>query len=207
MSGSALSPRRDVSPAVLHSVALAVACLVSYYAAFHLLKPIHSVPDDDDLLGGMWAVIATVFIYRTGYSESTTAAAVRVSATLVSFALCLAYLLIFPFHPLGLAVVIGVGTLVLTLAGRPEDVVTCAITTAVVLVVAGISPTNAWHQPILRLVDTAVGTLVALTAVAVARRLEQRADPARSTGRADDDRLTVPETAVIDVGINRSGGD
>lgn len=41
--------------------------------------------------------------------------------------------------------------------GREEDVLTTAITTAVVLVVAAISPEHAWQQPPLRLLDTLVG--------------------------------------------------
>jgi uncharacterized membrane protein YccC len=39
-----------------------------------------------------------------------------------------------------------------------------AITTAVVLGIAAISPGNAWIQPILRSVDTAVGILVGVAA-------------------------------------------
>jgi hypothetical protein len=31
----------------------------------HGLARIHSVSQDDDFLGGMWPVIATVFVYRT----------------------------------------------------------------------------------------------------------------------------------------------
>jgi hypothetical protein len=44
--------------------------------------------------------------------------------------------------------------------GREDDVVTTGITTAVVLVVAAISPQEAWQQPILRLLDTVVGITV-----------------------------------------------
>jgi hypothetical protein len=47
--------------------------------------------------------------------------------------------------------------IVLDLIGRSEDMITACITTAIVLVVAGISPEHAWKQPILRLIDTVVG--------------------------------------------------
>jgi hypothetical protein len=60
----------------------------------------------------------------------------RLIATSVSFALCLAYLLIFPFTGLGMAVVIGLGTIVMVLLDRREDIVTTGITTTVVLVAA-----------------------------------------------------------------------
>jgi hypothetical protein len=57
-------------------------------------------------------------------------------ATCVSFALCLAYLLALPFHPAGLAALLGLGTLVMISLGRRDDIVTTGITTAVVMVVA-----------------------------------------------------------------------
>jgi uncharacterized membrane protein YccC len=112
----------------------------------------------------MWAVIATVFVYRASYTEDIAAAASRSIATLLSFALCLIYLLIWPFHPLGLVVLIGIGTLILTLIGRPGEIITTGITSAVVMVVAAISPHDAWQQPVLRLADTAIGVAVGLGA-------------------------------------------
>jgi uncharacterized membrane protein YccC len=41
-----------------------------------------------------------------------------------------------------------------------DDIVTTGITTAVVLVVAAMSPGPPWYQPILRLLDTIVGIAV-----------------------------------------------
>lgn len=71
------------------------------------------------------------------------------AATLVSFLICLIYLLFLPlpFHPWALAVLIGVSALRVMLVGRPEDAITAAITTTVVMVVAAVSPQRAWQQP------------------------------------------------------------
>jgi uncharacterized membrane protein YccC len=160
--------------ALLHSVALVVACLVTYELTTQVLARVHSISASDDLLGGMWAVIATVFVYRIGYQESVTAALSRSVATLLSFVLCFGYLLVAPFHPWALAALIGLGTLVLMVIGRPEDVVTAGITTAVVMVVAAISPHHAWQQPILRVVDTAIGVAVGFTAAWMAMRLTRQ---------------------------------
>jgi uncharacterized membrane protein YccC len=44
------------------------------------------------------------------------------------------------------------------LPGLPA--VTAGITTAVIMVVAAVSPQHAWQQPILRLADTAIGVAV-----------------------------------------------
>jgi len=128
----------------------------------------------------MWAVIATAFVYRATYDETLAAALLRLAATLVSFALCLVYLLITPFHPWGLALLIGLGSLFLTLIGRPEYVITATITTAVVMVVAALSPHDAWEQPILRLADTAIGTAVGVAAAWTGLRLAAISDRDRA---------------------------
>jgi uncharacterized membrane protein YccC len=168
---------QKIRAALLHSVGLAVACLVTYELTTQVLSRVHSISPSDDLLGGMWAVIATVFVYRTSYQESVTAAWSRSIATLLSFLLCLVYLLIAPFHPWALAALIGIGALILPLMGRPDEVVTAAITITVVLVVAAISPHHAWEQPVLRLVDTAIGVAIGFAAAWAAKRVDHRHRP------------------------------
>jgi uncharacterized membrane protein YgaE (UPF0421/DUF939 family) len=63
-----------------------------------------------------------------------------------------------------MAALIGIGAVVMTLVGRPDDIITTGITTAVVMVVAGISLHQVWLQPILRLIDTLVGIGVGVVA-------------------------------------------
>src|SRR5580658_2622164 len=164
------TPQGDhaLGPALLYGVSLAVASLVSFELITQLLGHVYFVSRDDELLGGMWSAVATVFVYRETFRGSIHAALSRMAATLLSFALCFVYLLAFPFHAWGLAALIGIGTIILMLAGRPEDIVTTAITTTVVLVVAGISPVRAWIQPILRLIDTAAGVTVGIVAARLA---------------------------------------
>ena len=65
---------------------------------------------------------------------------------------------------------VGLSVLVTALIGRPNDQITAAITTTVVLVVTALSPHDAWHQPILRLSDTAIGVTVGLAAAWLGRR-------------------------------------
>ncbi|HEY4828405.1 MAG TPA: FUSC family protein [Solirubrobacteraceae bacterium] len=161
----------DRGQAILHSLALAIACLVTYWLAVHGLARLHSVSRADDVLGGIWAVIATVFVYRTSYDGSASAALDRMTATLLSFVLCLIYLLVLPVDPVGLAAMIGVSALATMLLSRPQDAVTAGITTAIVLGVASLSPHHVWQQPILRLADTALGTAVGLATAWIALRL------------------------------------
>jgi len=162
------APRSRVAAGALYSFALAAACYVSYWVTTHVLNQVHSVSSADDQLGGLWAVVATVFVYRTSYEEDVAAALSRFVATLLSFALCLVYLAVLPFSPAGLAVLIGMGTLILLLIGRPGEIVTTGITTAVVMVVAAVTPRDAWQQPILRLADTIVGIAIGIAAAWVA---------------------------------------
>jgi Fusaric acid resistance protein-like len=150
---------------VIRGAILAISCAISYWLITHILANTYSVSRDDDLLGGMWAVVATIFVYRYSHAESVRAASSRMAATSVSFVLCLIYLLIFPFHVWGMAALIGIGAIVVTTMGRPDDTITTGITIAVVMVVAALSPHDAWRQPILRLVDTAVGVVVGVAAV------------------------------------------
>ena len=156
---------------------LAIGCFVSYALITRILTRAYFVSRDDDLLGGMWAVAATIFVYRASYQQSVSAALSRMVATLLSFVLCLAYLLFFPFSPSGMGALIGIGAIVLTLVGRPEDIITTGITTAVVMVVAGITPQHAWMQPILRLVDTGVGVGVGIATAWISLSIASRSNP------------------------------
>jgi uncharacterized membrane protein YgaE (UPF0421/DUF939 family) len=115
-------------------------------------------------------VLATVFVIRQSYDQSLAAALSRMSATLVSFALCLVYLAFLPFHPWALALLIGLSVVIVTLIGRPQDATTAAITTAVIMIVAEVSPHDAWRQPILRLADTVIGVVVGLAAAWIGLR-------------------------------------
>lgn len=152
---------------------LALAALVSYEVTTRILTSAIS-SRDDQMLGGMWSVVATLFVCRESYTQSVSAALSRAAATSVSFILCLGYLLAFPFSSWGMAIMIAIGTVILIVIGRPGDVMTAAITTAVVLVVAGISPAHAWTQPILRLVDTLIGIGVGVAAVWAAKKLHSQ---------------------------------
>jgi uncharacterized membrane protein YccC len=159
--------RHKVSPAdMIYALEMTIACAISYWITTSGLTGF--VDKSSDFLGGMWAVVATVFVFRDTRINSLSAGLARFIATCVSFALCLLYLLLFPFQVLGMAVLIGVGTVVMMLLGRREDIVTTGITTAVVMVVAAMSPQDAWQQPLLRFIDTVVGIAVGIGSMQIA---------------------------------------
>jgi uncharacterized membrane protein YgaE (UPF0421/DUF939 family) len=151
---------------------MAIACLISYSVMTYVLSPF--MGKDDTYLGGMWATVATVFVFRETRVSSLAAGVSRMAATCVSFALCLAYLVILPFHPVGLAALLGIGTVIMMYLDRRDDIITTGITTAVVMVVAAVSPRDAWHQPLLRLADTVVGIVVGVVCKWIASFLYYR---------------------------------
>ena len=153
--------------ALFHGVMLSILCAISYWLITHILARLFSASRDNDLLGGMWAVVATVFAYRWSYAQSVSAALSRMAATALSFALCFAYLLFFPFQFVGMAALIGMGAIAMSLLDREEDIITTGITTAVVMVVAAMNPDHAWQQPLLRMVDTIVGIAVGVVGASV----------------------------------------
>jgi uncharacterized membrane protein YgaE (UPF0421/DUF939 family) len=145
---------------IAYSASMAIASVISYWIMTYALSGL--VGSATDYLGGMWATVATIFVFRDTRMASLSAGAQRFMATCVSFALCEIYFLIFPFKAVGMAALLGIGTLILMILGRREDIVTTAITTVVVMVVAAIDPRSAWLQAPLRLLDTVVGIAVGI---------------------------------------------
>ena len=77
--------------------------------------------------------------------------------------------------------------MILTVMGWSADIITAGITTAVILVVAAISPHAAWKEPLPRVIDTAVGIAVGVAAVRInlgvtrLRRSRLGPEPTRGT--------------------------
>lgn len=155
-SGLGRLTREDLT----YAIGIAVACLISYSIMTAVLNRL--VARDDDLLGGMWAAVAAAFVFRTTPAQAVSAIQTRSVATAVSFVLCLIYLLFAPPTAIGMAIIIAVGACVLQMVQRRDSVITMAITTSVVMVVAIMKPTDAVAQPLLRCADTIVGMAVAL---------------------------------------------
>lgn len=170
-NGQASRRSPDIVRVVGDSLMLGISSLISYLLITRILGRTYFLSRDDELLGGMWAVAATIFVYRQTTQQSMSAALSRLAATGMSFLLCMLYLLIFPFSPWGLAILVAIGAMLMSLLGRSEDIITTGITTVVVMVVAAISPQHAWKDPILRFIDTIVGIVVGIAAAWVSIRV------------------------------------
>jgi uncharacterized membrane protein YgaE (UPF0421/DUF939 family) len=145
---------------VVHAVNLAITTFVAYALTTSVTPLLTQRPAQP--VGILWAVISAVFVFRDTREHSLSAGLSRLFATCVSFTLCLVYLSLFPANPLGMAIVIAIGTLLMTLANRRDEIGLLAITTAVVLIVAAENPQTAWQQPFLRLADTVAGVTVGI---------------------------------------------
>jgi uncharacterized membrane protein YccC len=141
-----------------HATNLTLACMVSYGTMQAILLGLADaslVP-----LGGTWAAVSTIFVFRDSRACSLAAGLARLLATCVSFVLCLGYLLLFPSTFAGLAALLGLGTLVMAALDRRDDIIATYITTFVIMMVAASHPSQAWLHPPLRFLDTVVGIAI-----------------------------------------------
>jgi len=147
---------------IAYAVDMAIACLITYW----IMAEIHTrfgLGASSQVVGSLWAIVATIYVFRDTRANSLSASIGRIIATVVSFALCFAYLVLFPFTPVGLVAVLAIGTLVMMALGRREEIGLTAVTTAVVMLVAAVDAPAAWQQPLLRLMDTLIGIAVGVT--------------------------------------------
>ena len=165
MSAAGAPSHRDPGATAAFSIALGLSALACYWLAAHVVNPIHKVSATGDTVGALWATISTIFVYRHSYDESESAALSRIAGTLVSFVLCLIYLLLFSFHLWAIVVLIALGAFILAMAGRPQDTMPASLATIVVLVITAIDPHQAAQQPFMRLMDTAIGVVIGVAAV------------------------------------------
>ncbi|MBV8056990.1 MAG: FUSC family protein [Deltaproteobacteria bacterium] len=158
----------DIAYAIDMAVTAVITyCLMKFTVPILLNRPVDSV-------AVLWAVISAVFAFRETRARSFSAGVSRIVATFVSFALCLVYLMLFGAGATALFALIIIGTLLMMVIGRRDDIGLTAITTAVILIVAANIPQDAWQQPVLRLVDTLIGVAVGVTCKWIASSLFYR---------------------------------
>lgn len=167
----------------IHAVGLGLAAGLSYLLVGGVLSPVIGTSVADDELGGMWAVVAAIVVFRETTAGTRSTALMRLHATLLGIALCLVYVVVLPFSAAGLGLLVSVGVALASAFGRPQDATTTGVTIAVVLVAAHIAGEATWQIPLLRLADTAIGIVVGVAVARVAARWVV-AEPAPGDGRA-----------------------
>src|SRR3954462_5613183 len=105
-----------------YAMMMAVACAASYLVTSRVIGPF--IDRGDSLLGGMWAAVATAFVFRETRVGSLAAGVSRLVATFVSFALCSISIALLPVNAGGIVLLIGAGAIVMQSFRRPEDIIT-----------------------------------------------------------------------------------
>src|SRR5258708_16483390 len=101
--------QQKLSPGdIIYALEMAIACAISYWIVTYSLAPF--VDRASDFLGGMWAAVATVFVFRDTRAGSVSAGFFRLLANCVSFSFFLLFLFFFSFFPLCFGAVLLVGT-------------------------------------------------------------------------------------------------
>jgi uncharacterized membrane protein YgaE (UPF0421/DUF939 family) len=188
-----------------HAVNLAIAALVTYALTTSITPLLLNRPAEP--VGILWAVISAVFVVKNNRERSLSAGISRLVSTCASFALCAVYLLFLPANPLGMSILIGIGALLMMLAGRRDEINLVAVTTAVILIVAAENPQAAWQQPLLRLADSVAGVAIGIACIWITsflffhlrgqevRRLLHRHDRAHRTLRGVVARKNRPKAS------------
>lgn len=172
---------RTMPRPLLFALLLGLACLVTWWLSN--VQFYGHVDAETALLGSMWAVIATIFVLRESHAKSLSAGLVRILATVSSTILCSLYFLMLPFSPIGLAALVALSYLIANALDRPDDAVTAGITITVVMVVGALNPEKAWLEPLLRLVDTLIGSAVAIAAAFLGRLLWSEGEASAGGGQ------------------------
>jgi len=163
---------------LVSSLVLGIACGASYLLLAEAVGPALAETPASAEIGAMWAVVSTIFVYRASLADGLEDARTRLAATGMSLVLCLVYLAVLPVTAAGVGVVIALGSLLALGLGRPQDAALTGITSTVVLVVADLgSPSSAWEQPLLRLLDTSIGLAVGLLAAGLVAGVTTRSTP------------------------------
>jgi len=143
----------------------AAVCLLAYLGGLYFNLLIEGTPSE---IGALWCVISGIVVLQATRRDTVASAWLRVLGTLIGAAISAIYLLFLPFHPIGLAVTIGITMLVCYVFQIPDHARLAAITVAVIMVVSLVHPQiNPLLNAGLRFIESCIGTALAVLAVLV----------------------------------------
>lgn len=148
------------------AVRTAIVCLASYVAGSGFTSLFHA---GTAVVGGVWSVISGIVVLQATLQDTRGSAMLRVLGTLIGAVVAAIYLSLFPFHPLGMAICVGVAVLFCQAIGVPDHARLAAITIVIVLAVSVAIPTaSPWVNALLRFVESCIGAGIATLAVLLA---------------------------------------
>lgn len=117
-------------------------------------------------IGGLWSAISAIVVSQATRRETVSSASLRILGSAIGALTSAVYLTLLPFHPLGMALAIFATVLLCAAVRIPSHGRLAAITVIVVMVTGSLDPKlSQGLNALLRLIETCIGTGVALLAV------------------------------------------
>jgi uncharacterized membrane protein YccC len=148
---------------VVIAVRTAAVCLASYLAGSSFTSLFHA---GAGILGGVWSVVSGLVVLQATLEDTRGSAMLRVLGTFLGAVVAALYLFLFRFHPLGMAVAVGVTVLLCQALGVPDHARLAAVTVVIVLAVSVADPTiRPALNALLRFLESCIGAGIATLAV------------------------------------------
>lgn len=163
LSGREATIRR----AVIVSIQFTLVSLLSFLIATSISSFIEG-GSQSSFIGGLWAVISGIVVMQATMVDTRSSALLRVFGSFIGAVFSAIYLLLLPFNPFGLALLIGITVLVCQALSIPDHGRLAAVTVAVVLVVSTLNPEiDPVLNAALRFGDTVIGSAMAVLMVRI----------------------------------------
>ena len=155
------SRRRQISrKQLLISVQIALVALLAYWLGFHFTG---LFPGYFPKIGGLWSAISAVIVVQVSKKDTADSAWLRVVGTALGATVSALYLSLFPFHAVGMGVLIFFSSLICTSLNMNSWMRLSAITVLVVMVTASLNPAlNPALNALLRFCESCIGSAVAV---------------------------------------------
>jgi uncharacterized membrane protein YccC len=117
-------------------------------------------------IGGLWSAISAIVVTQATRQDTTSSASLRILGSAIGATTSAVYLMLLPFHPLGMALAIFSTVLLCAAAKVPSHGRLAAITVIVVMVTSSLDPKlSPGLNALLRFAESCIGTGVAVLAV------------------------------------------
>ena len=160
------------------AVRTAAVCLASYVAGASFTALFHT---GTAILGGVWSVVSGIVVLQATFEDTRGSAMLRVLGTFIGATIAAIYLMLFPFHPLGMAAAGGVTVLLCQALTVPDHARLAAVTVVIVLAVSVADPAiRPVLNALLRFLESCIGAGIATLAVLLSPRARRpRSEEAR----------------------------
>ncbi|TAJ45626.1 FUSC family protein [Methanofollis fontis] len=143
----------------------ALVALLSYVIAGLVTALLEGGPQSA-MIGGLWAMISGIVVMQERRADTESSALLRVLGSLIGAVFAAAYLLVLPFNPVGMALLIGITVLACQAIAVPAHGRLAAVTVGVVMVFSTLNPeTGPVLNAALRFGEVVIGSCVAVLAV------------------------------------------